>query len=256
MDPALFENLLREEESVVLDFKRDQYRFSKATNDEKSELLKDILGFANAWRRADAYILIGVEDVRGGRGNVVGISEQLPDHSVQQFVSGRTNRPIQFHYEAFNYHLFRPVRLLVENAGSTLASEVRLELDIVSAAGVSVKGHEPSMPRRKNSFPDINADMFQNIRPVHRTPGDVEIVKSKDGARLEVECHNMQPGRRVWSDKFYVAVRTNGTTVIPGRIFAATLPQPREFSLVIEATVQEAFVSVDDLRRSAQKLRG
>lgn len=68
MDTALFERLLREEEGVLLDFKRDQYRFAKATDEDKSELLKDILGFANAWRRADSYILIGVADVRGDRG--------------------------------------------------------------------------------------------------------------------------------------------------------------------------------------------
>ncbi len=70
MDNVLFERLLYEEEGPTLDFKRDQYRFAKATDSDKSELLKDILGFANAWRRSDAYILIGVEDVRGGRGNV------------------------------------------------------------------------------------------------------------------------------------------------------------------------------------------
>ena len=67
MDDALFERLLYEEESDTLDFKRDQYSFAKAADEEKSELLKDILGFANAWRRAESYILIGVEDVRGAR---------------------------------------------------------------------------------------------------------------------------------------------------------------------------------------------
>src|SRR5262249_34056617 len=99
------ERLLYEEESPTLDFKRDQYRFVKACDDEKSELLKDILGFANAWRRSEAYIIIGVEDVRGGRGNVFGIpkSEHLDDHSLQQFVNNRTNQPIRFHYEAFGF---------------------------------------------------------------------------------------------------------------------------------------------------------
>src|SRR2546426_7301047 len=73
MNDAQFERLLYEEESNTLDFKKEQYRFAKASDDEKSELLKDILGFANAWRRSEAYILIGVENVRGGRGNVVDI---------------------------------------------------------------------------------------------------------------------------------------------------------------------------------------
>lgn len=103
MNDQQFEQLLYEEESTTLDFKKEQYRFAKATEEEKSELLKDILGFANAWRRSEAYILIGVEDVRGGRGNVLGIAatDHLDDHSLQQFVNGPTNRPVRFHYEAF-----------------------------------------------------------------------------------------------------------------------------------------------------------
>jgi hypothetical protein len=56
-------------------------------------------------RRSEAYIIIGVEDVRGGRGNVVGIPilEHLDDHSLQQFVNNLTNQPIRFHYEAFGF---------------------------------------------------------------------------------------------------------------------------------------------------------
>src|SRR5437763_16973888 len=102
MTDAQFERLLYEEETPTLDFKRDQYPFAKASEEEKSELLKDILGFANAWRRSEAYILIGVEDVRGGRGIVVGISatEHLDDHSLQQFVNNLTNRPVRFNYQA------------------------------------------------------------------------------------------------------------------------------------------------------------
>ena len=73
MTNELFERLLFEEEGTTIDFKKEQYRFVKATDEEKSELLKDILGFANAWRRSATYILIGVEDVRGGKSNVVGI---------------------------------------------------------------------------------------------------------------------------------------------------------------------------------------
>jgi hypothetical protein len=101
MDAAFFERLLYEGESTTLDFKRDQYSFAKATDDEKSELLKDILGFANAWRRSAAYILIGVEEVRGGRSLVHGITTHLDDHSLQQFVNSLTNRPVIFQYEAF-----------------------------------------------------------------------------------------------------------------------------------------------------------
>jgi predicted HTH transcriptional regulator len=83
MNPALFERLLYEKESPTLDFKKEQYRFVKATDEEKSELLKDIIGFANAWRRRDAFILIGVENVLGGRKSVSGIanSDLLDGHT-------------------------------------------------------------------------------------------------------------------------------------------------------------------------------
>ena len=105
MDKELFEQLLYEEESNTLDFKKEQYLFAKASDDEKSELLKDLIGFTNAWRRSEAYILIGVEEVRGDRSIVVGInkSDHLPDHSVQQFVNSLTNLPMHFQYEAFGF---------------------------------------------------------------------------------------------------------------------------------------------------------
>ncbi len=73
----LIEGLLFEEESTSLDFKRDQYRFTRASSDDKGELLKDILAFANSWRRTDAYILVGVDEVRGGRSRVVGVVDHI-----------------------------------------------------------------------------------------------------------------------------------------------------------------------------------
>jgi Putative DNA-binding domain len=105
MNNQLFEQLLYEDESTTLDFKKKQYLFAKATEEEKSELLKDILGFANAWRRSEAYILIGVKDVKGGRSNIIGIpaTDHLDDHSLQQFVNNLTNQPVRFHYEAFGF---------------------------------------------------------------------------------------------------------------------------------------------------------
>ena len=57
-------NLLEQNEGIALDFKRDQYKFKGATKDEKSELLKDILAFANTLRDSTAYILIGIDEQR------------------------------------------------------------------------------------------------------------------------------------------------------------------------------------------------
>jgi hypothetical protein len=102
MNSQLLEELLYEEESPTLDFKRDAYPFEGATNEKKSELLKDIISFANAWRRADAFILIGIEEVKGGRSQVIGISEHVDDADIQQFINSKTNRPVNFSYITFS----------------------------------------------------------------------------------------------------------------------------------------------------------
>lgn len=96
--PLPIEELLYEEESAVLDFKSEQYKFSGAGDHQKSELLKDILAFSNSWRRVDAYILIGVKEIKGGRSIPVGVSEDLDDAQLQQFVNSKAQRPITFTY--------------------------------------------------------------------------------------------------------------------------------------------------------------
>lgn len=103
MTRELFEALLQEDESTSLDFKQEQYPFEGATDAVKSELLKDILAFSNAWRRTEAYILIGVKEVRGGRHVPVGVAQHLQDAALQQFVNGKTQRPVVFAYETFDY---------------------------------------------------------------------------------------------------------------------------------------------------------
>ena len=99
-ESGLIEELLFAEESVSLDFKRDQYPFGKrADKNAASELLKDILAFANSFRLTDAYILIGVKEVRGGKSKVVGVKNQLDDAQLQQFVNSKTQLPVVFSYQ-------------------------------------------------------------------------------------------------------------------------------------------------------------
>jgi len=103
MDARLFERLLHQQESATLDFKSQQYAFVNGTPEQKGELLKDILAFANAWRETDAHILIGVQEVSSGRAVVCGIppAAHLHDHSVQQFVASKLNRVLSFSYSSF-----------------------------------------------------------------------------------------------------------------------------------------------------------
>src|SRR5438132_916164 len=99
MKAELLERLLHESECTYLDFKRDHYPFPSGNEEIKSELLKDILALANAEKQEDGYLLIGVEEVRGGRATVRGVTAHLNDHDLQQFASGKVNRPITLSYE-------------------------------------------------------------------------------------------------------------------------------------------------------------
>lgn len=88
--------LLNETESSSLDFKQVQYKFIGAEDEEKGELLKDILAFANFFRRTDAYILTGVTEDK----EIIGITEDIDDAQLQQFVNSKTQRQVHFLYYA------------------------------------------------------------------------------------------------------------------------------------------------------------
>ena len=68
------EQLLREGESSHLDYKAASYPFALADDVAKSELLKDILAFSNAWRAEPAHILTGVKAILGAPAAVAGIT--------------------------------------------------------------------------------------------------------------------------------------------------------------------------------------
>ena len=93
------ERLLYQSEGEGLDFKKEQYAFDGATDEQKSELLKDVLAFANSWRQGDAYIVIGVQAMVGDRHILVGTEKHFDDAQLQQFVNSKTNRKIKLSYE-------------------------------------------------------------------------------------------------------------------------------------------------------------
>jgi hypothetical protein len=389
MNNELFEQLLYEEESPSLDFKRDQYRFANATEEEKSELLKDIIGFANTWRRSDAYILIGVNDVRGGRGDAVGIPEggHLDDHSLQQFVNNLTNQPVRFHYEAFGFEgkrfgviiigeqirpvylkrdygkllkekvyvrrgsstdptkpatleeiaqmrvgssgqhtaelsiefaeiwrdeargvqiswdaefcntpgdkeipdllpprsqqpfgldilattdplyqtnrdyfrdlatfefarrFYRPVRLVLTNVGKVAANNVRVEMAVPTNLDVMVTyaSKIPDRPQQRSNRYDIPALRGFKTNNAAKNPGEVTISRNSDRFCIIIDCGHLQPGRRVWSEIFFIGKRSSGDVTLRGLAFADNLPQPKTFTLVASVAVTETGLTVDEL---------
>ncbi len=395
MNATLLEQLLYEDESSTLDFKRDQYKFNGGSDDDRSELLKDILGFANGWRRSDAYILIGVEEIRGGRSHVVGTTDHLADHTLQQFVNSRTNKPIQFGYEVCRvdgkqigvisidqqprpfylkkaygklekdkvyvrrgsstdptqpatpeeiaqmgmaanasspeaelkvefahaeldhifgsempwvaewcdvpkfediprlsrrrssdsfgidfdaiqsvtshevlneefYHemanyefmkkLVRPVRLVVTNTGKVAANDVRAEIIVCKNEGLGLsEPHDiPERPKRRKSSFDVTSKIIRGIRPAAlRSPGYVTINTNDERFKFTMECGDIQPGRKIFSDEFYFGVGESGEKTLTGHFFAANLPEPMEFTLTIQADITRTSMTVDELTKLA-----
>lgn len=385
MHKELFERLLYENESTTLDFKKEQYRFVRATDEQKSELLKDILGFANAWRRSEAYILIGVEEVRGGPSIVFGIpaTDHLDDHSLQQFVNNLTNQPVHFRYESFKFEgkqvgiikideqirptylkrdygkllkervylrrgsstdpnkpasieeiaqmrvgtdqpsaelqvefahadhdevlgariswnaefckmpaaedipdfpnewrsdrfgvaalqimhpglnrdflrelagyefvrrLFRPVRLVVRNIGRVAARNVRVELTIPKTADgrVLVKDGLPEQPKRRNT--PLSISNLEIMKAVSRHyPGEISVENNDVQFGVATNCGDVQPGRNIWSDVFYVGKIRDGDISLSGCLFADNLPQPKRFSLGGSVLVSQTQMTVDEL---------
>lgn len=99
----LLDALRYKSEGTDLDFKSEQYRFTGGSDHEKSEMLKDILALANAWRDGTGYILLGLKDNRPHLAEVVGISESIDDSRLQQFVNSKVKPKLTFRYEEHLY---------------------------------------------------------------------------------------------------------------------------------------------------------
>ena len=373
-----------------------QYPFAKATDEEKSELLKDILGFANCWRRAEAFILIGVQEVQGGRSIVYGVSDHLQDHSLQQFVTSLTNRPVQFGYEAcefegqqvgiirvpiqrrpvflkrdygklrkgevyirrgsstdptrpadpdeialmgsghafvekeadlsvefaatdreqplgdkidwpaeycempnrkdipdlddtpapihllgghtiqipsvatwsledrlnprffrelanhtFFHKLFKKVRLVISNRGESPTSDVRLEFCIRNGNGFGIvdTSESPVVPKERTGIFAASALRNIKLRPALRHAGYVDIDKNDHEIKVEIDCGNLQPGRKVWTDAFFLGIGQSGSIQITGQLFSGNLSQPKPFTLSISADITRSQMTVEELTR-------
>jgi hypothetical protein len=86
----LFKKLLREEENITLDFKRE---ITLSSDREKMEFAKDVSAFANT---NGGYIVFGKEDPKHG-GKIVGIKkESFDSEQMHQIISNRCSPTIIF----------------------------------------------------------------------------------------------------------------------------------------------------------------
>ncbi|MBC3249418.1 hypothetical protein BFS14_03635 [Serratia fonticola] len=102
LSEALLEELRYRGEGSDLDYKSERYNFSRKIGDEeKSEMLKDILALANTHREGTAYILMGFKENPPHPAEVVGLSEEgvIDDSRLQEFVNGKLETKLTFRYE-------------------------------------------------------------------------------------------------------------------------------------------------------------
>jgi hypothetical protein len=104
----------------------------------------------------------------------------------------------------------------------------------------------PDAPERVTSGFPFHA--LSNIALAHRpAPGDVRIRKNNKGIRIEIDGGDLQPGRPVRSDRFYVAIAASGEYSLHGRVFADNLPAPADFILTIAADIRRTEMTVEEL---------
>lgn len=110
MDNVLFEQLMSQRESSILDFKTEQYKIFKKQcqpNNEKkqtSEFIKDILCMANNPRRGSAYIIIGIkEDPKTLKRDYIGCNEILEEANIQEILKNNITPMVTVEYYPFTY---------------------------------------------------------------------------------------------------------------------------------------------------------
>lgn len=164
--------LLTQSESTTLDFKQAQYPLD--TPEHKSELLKDLLAFANT-THTDAYIIIGAREEPGRRASLTGVTHHLNDADLQQLARSKTNRPLTFSYHALTIndtpvgilHIppqQRPV-YLKKDFGKLRANTVyRRQGSSTSIATPDEIAHLTNVPTLHLTFADINERRLRGTR--------------------------------------------------------------------------------------------
>jgi hypothetical protein len=162
----------------------------------------------------------------------------------------RTN---QSYYREFAYFttmraILRPVRIVVQNIGSAAATDVRIELRVPVAPGVTVLDELPEKPDTVSyGYADIGRGLA-----LRREPGDVEIAKDHHHFKVNIDCGNLQPRRRVWSEAFYIGTELDDPLIVSGQAYAATLSQPHDIALTITASLSRRAFTVKDLIAAAE----
>src|SRR5437762_2680366 len=162
-----------------------------------------------------------------GKGSIPALKGSTGPHSGIGFSAINFDIPNEFDAEYYqklaNYEfvrrLFRPIRLVVKNAGEIAAGNVRAELTVPSGARAMVASSSalPRIPTRRLDLL-AHTTFGDGRRALGHSPGDVTINRNEERFRIEIDCGNLQPGRRIWSDAFSIGARTAGDVFLVGQV--------------------------------------
>lgn len=92
------------------------------------------------------------------------------------------------------------------------------------------------------------------LRPALRHAGYVDIEKNDHEIKTEIDCGNLQPGRKVWTDDFFLGIGQSGSIQITGQLFSGNLAQPKPFTLSISAEITRSQMTVEELSRLGEPI--
>jgi hypothetical protein len=128
MTTEIFERLIKNPESTVLDFKEICYDFSGNKETEDAKLVKDILSFSNSIREDSAYIIVGIKEELGEK-KLLGLSGFPDDSILQQKVKDKIYPRPKFKSYTFKFKdlIFGIIEIPIHGHTEPLASSVKLK---------------------------------------------------------------------------------------------------------------------------------
>lgn len=172
VDEKALKELFTRQESPILDFKRDIYRFD--TDYHISEFLKDILAMANTRRDEPAYIILGVKAYPDGRKYFIGLTGHLDDNEFQnQLLNKKAKidpRP-HFLYQpiALEGKIFGVIEIPVVNTGPFYANG---DLEVIKSNGIYFR-------RGTQNAPASHAEQSEIYHWFHQLSSSSQSLKSE-----------------------------------------------------------------------------
>jgi hypothetical protein len=151
---------------------------------------------------------------------------------------------------------FHPLRFVIANGGEVPAEDVRLELGISASSGIEILKEsqiETCFPERSRPRIDVVSSIRKNIE-IQRPKvfdGVVDVSSDSKSIKIEVEYDKIQPGRRVWTDKIFVAHKNSEIIALNGQVFSKNLPKPITIELSIQFEISTSKVGLDHFLRWA-----